>query len=262
MFADNSISKYRPIWLIGIIGLFSSICYTVYYGEWMYWLASYIYFRVLWFFTNGIGLHRYFAHRTFKTGPLRHQFLCWISVLGGAGSPFSWAIHHRHHHRHSDTENDLHSPKFNKFLSFTGLWAILPLEWWQHKQVNVIPRDLYRDKTVMFINHNYSLIWFLIFTLSILIDWKFCLFFVMAPVGWNLLHGSVTNCLSHMKLPGSYRNHNTLDNSYNNTVVNWYLLGEGLHNNHHAEPGNYNQAHAPGEFDLGAWIIKKFFYVT
>ena len=65
-----------------------------------------------------------------------------------------------------------------------------------------------------------------------------------------------------MKLPGSYRNHNTLDNSYNNTVVNWYLLGEGLHNNHHAEPGNYNQAHAPGEFDLGAWIIKKFFYVT
>lgn len=256
----DSIFKYRFIWLLGISGFFLSISYTIYTGEWVYWLVSYLYFRVLWMFTNGIGLHRYFAHRTFETGPLRHKFLAWITVLGGVGSPFTWAIHHRHHHKFSDTDKDLHSPKYGILSSITGSWAINPISWWEQRGVKTIPKDLYRDKTVMFITEHYYKLWAVIFFSSLLIGgWKFCLFFVMAPVGWNLFHGALTNCINHMTVTGSYRNYETPDNSQNHTLLNIYLLGEGLHNNHHAKPNDYNQAHARGEFDLGAWIIKKFF---
>lgn len=256
----NSISKYRYLWAMGIIGFLGSIGYTLFSGEWTYWLVSYVYFRILWFFTNGISLHRYFAHKTFKTGKLRHKFLAWVTVLGGVGSPFTWAIHHRHHHKYSDTEKDLHSPADGQIKSILGTWAIKSEDWWISKGVTGFPRDLYRDKTVMFINKHYYRLWLIIFLLSfIIVDWKFCLFFVMAPVGWNLFHGALTNFFNHLKFPGSYRNYNTNDNSQNHKLLNIYLLGEGLHNNHHSQPGNYNQAHKPGEFDLGAWVIKHFF---
>lgn len=256
---NDGIIKYRPLWALGVIGFFGSIIYTIITNDWLYWLISYLYFRILWFFTNGIGLHRYFAHKSFKTGPLRHKFLAWITVLGGVGSPFTWTIHHRHHHRYSDTTNDLHSPKNNKFLSFSGLWAVKPWEWWEEHEVKTIPKDLYRDSTVMFITEYYYRIWTIIFVCSLLIGWKFCLFFVMAPIGWNLFHGALNNFFNHMNIPGSYRNYETADNSQNHTILNWYLLGEGLHNNHHANPGNYQQAHKSWEFDLGAWVIKHFF---
>lgn len=263
-FQKNSpIIKYSILWLIGMFGFVGSICYTIYSQEFAYWAISYLYFRVLWFFTNGIALHRYFAHKAFKTGPVRHKFLAWITVLGGVGSPFTWAIHHRHHHLHSDMPNDLHSPKDSIIKSMLGTWAIEPMSWWTDKGVNTIPKDLYRDKTVMFINTHYYKIWTFIFFLSLLIaGWQFCLFFVMAPVGWNLFHGAITNCLNHMHIPGSYRNYQTSDQSQNHKWINIYFLGDGLHNNHHAQPGNYNQAHAPGEFDFGAWVIKKFFAIN
>ena len=37
------------------------------------------------------------------------------------------------------------------------------------------------------------------------------------------------------------------------------MLAEGYHNNHHRYPSAYDQAIKPREFDLGGWIIKKFF---
>jgi stearoyl-CoA desaturase (delta-9 desaturase) len=259
----DPIQKYKILWTIGVTSLIISVGYTIYFGEFFYWFISYLYFRILWFFTNGISLHRYFAHKSFKTGPLRHKFLAWVTILGGVGSPYTWTIHHRHHHKYSDTEFDLHSPGENKLQSILGTWAVKPLSWWNDKKVNTIPRDLYKDPTVMFINSHYYKLWSIVLVISLLLGgWKFTLFFLTAPIGWNLLHGALNNCFNHMTVVGSYRNYNTNDTSQNNTLINWYLLGEGLHNNHHAQPGNYNQAHRKGEFDLGAIVIKRFFEVA
>ena len=259
----ESMFKYRFVWLMGVIGLFGSIAYTIYFNEWLYWLASYLYFRLLWMFTNQVGLHKYFSHRTFKTGPKRHKFLAWVTVLGGVGSPFTWTIHHRHHHRYSDTEYDLHSPHDSKYRAITGTWAIKSTDWWVNvKGVKTLPKDLMRDKTVMFIHHNYYKFWFVLFFVTLLLDYKFCLFFIMQPVGLNLLHGALTNFFNHMTIPGSYRNFNTDDTSQNNKFIHWYLLGEGLHNNHHANPGDYNNAYKPNEFDFSGWVIQKFFIVN
>ena len=53
--------------------------------------------------------HRYFSHRTFKTTRW-FQFLA--ALLGNTcvqRGPLWWAAHHRHHHRYSDHELDIHS---------------------------------------------------------------------------------------------------------------------------------------------------------
>ena len=255
--------KYRLMWALGVVGVVGALSYTVYSGEWVYWLISYVYFRCLWFFTNNIVLHRYFSHKAFKTGAKRHKFLVWITVLAGIGSPLTWTTQHRHHHKYSDQPRDLHSPSESKWYAFTGLWALKGSDWWRNeKQVTTLPKDLVRDPTVMFVHNHYYQFWSLIFVLALVFGgWQFCLFFVMQPVGWNFLHAGTVNYINHMPCPGNYRNFDTNDNSYNNRYVHWLFLGEGLHNNHHAHPGNYSQAHTPGEFDPAAWVIRNYFEV-
>ena len=55
--------------------------------------------------------HRYFSHRSFKTSRVM-QFL--IGMWGNSAvqrGPIWWASQHRQHHRHSDQEEDAHSPR-------------------------------------------------------------------------------------------------------------------------------------------------------
>ena len=60
--------------------------------------------------------HRYFSHKAFKT----NRF--WQFIFGAMGNasvqrgPLWWAAHHRHHHRFTDQEQDVHSPSCHGFL--------------------------------------------------------------------------------------------------------------------------------------------------
>jgi stearoyl-CoA desaturase (delta-9 desaturase) len=95
-----------------------------------------------------------------------------------------------------------------------------------------------------------------------LINWKIPVFCVAAPLGWYIFGSGVfVTTLSHIKTPISYRNFETEDNSQNNKWIHWYTLGEGLHNNHHAHPEEYNQAMRKGEFDFSGWLVKTIFIV-
>jgi stearoyl-CoA desaturase (delta-9 desaturase) len=54
--------------------------------------------------------HRYFSHRSFKTYRwLQFLFGIWGNSAAQRG-PIWWASHHRQHHKHSDGEEDAHSP--------------------------------------------------------------------------------------------------------------------------------------------------------
>lgn len=263
MGTDYSLIKSKFLWFVGMSGLIGSIAWTIHTQEWIYWVVSYVYFRCISVISNNISLHRYFAHKSFKTGPKRHQLLVWITLLSGVGSPFIYAIHHRHHHKYSDKPQDLHSPRENFWRSFLGTWVLKDTKWWiEEKKVTLFPRDLIRDPSVKFITEHYHKMWLGLVALAWLIGgFKFCVFFMLAPVGWNLFQGAMVNCIDHLKLPGSYRNYDTDDHSYNNKVLNWFLLGEGLHNNHHQDQSNYKQAHKADEHDPAGWIIEKFFKV-
>ncbi len=65
---------------------------------------------------SSAGLHRYFGHRSFTTGKIRHWVLAFLTTLSTQGSIALWVSFHREHHKNSDTEHDLISP------SFVGFW--------------------------------------------------------------------------------------------------------------------------------------------
>jgi stearoyl-CoA desaturase (delta-9 desaturase) len=261
----HQIYRYRILYTAGWVSLFVTFGYCIYYGMWWTLLAAYLWSRVVTFIANQIALHRYFCHRSFQTTPLKRRFLLWFSILGGEGSPIAWATHHRHHHQYTEKANDIHSPykpHGSWFNSMFG-WQVRSKDWWLfEKKVKTVPKDLMRDNEIRFVDKHYYTIWMLIVIASaLLFSWQFAVFYVLMPVGMGLFNAIGVNWVSHKNLPGSYRNFDTEDKTYNNQWVAYYLGGEGLHNNHHKDGGKYDQAFFPGEFDFGGWFVRKFFLI-
>ena len=69
--------------------------------------------------------HRYFAHRSFKTS----RWFQFVLALWGSTSlqrgPIWWSAVHRHHHAHSDTREDWHSPRNGFWHAHMG-WLASP----------------------------------------------------------------------------------------------------------------------------------------
>lgn len=254
----DSFFKFHVFYVVGLLGMLTAIVCAAYYDLWWWLLAGFIYARVTMLLGAHIGLHRYFAHSAFKTTPFKHKLIAWLSFLSGEGSPIMWFIHHNHHHVHADKELDIANPREEGVIK-ACMWNLRTEEHWKQKQVKIFPRRLYRDSTVRFIHENYFKIWIVLSILTLLIDWKVFLFLLLFPVGHNNFVGVVAAVLLHVKMPGSYRNFETDDLSWNNQYQVYVMLGEGYHNNHHRYPNAYNQAMRPGEFDLGGWVVEKFF---
>ena len=64
---------------------------------------------------NTRSYHRLLTHRSFKTSKAFEYFLAWMGAQGGQGEPIEWVSTHRHHHLHTDTPLDPHSP-------YEGFW--------------------------------------------------------------------------------------------------------------------------------------------
>ena len=72
-----------------------------------------------------VGFHRYFSHRSFKVGRFTQFAMGWLGCCQLQGGPIAWAAAHRHHHRHSDDVDDLHSPNHGLLWSHMG-WLTAP----------------------------------------------------------------------------------------------------------------------------------------
>ena len=73
----------------------------------LYWLRI---------FAIGAGYHRYFSHRAYSTSRA-FQFVLAVAVPEHPQkSVLWWAAKHRHHHLHSDTGEDVHSPRHKGFI--------------------------------------------------------------------------------------------------------------------------------------------------
>lgn len=212
--------------------------------------------------------HRYFAHKTFKTGRIT-QFL--FGLLGASAAqrgPLWWAAHHRHHHQHSDSEQDLHSPRHGGF-------------WWSHMGWFTCDagfvmdarrvKDWMRFPELRFLNR-FDFIVPALAAISIyglgellaataphlgtnglqLLVWGF---FISTVV---LFHATVSiNSLSHV---WGKRRFNTPDDSRNNGWLALITLGEGWHNNHHRWPQTVRQGFRWYEIDVtwyGLWLMSK-----
>jgi stearoyl-CoA desaturase (delta-9 desaturase) len=189
--------------------------------------------------------HRYFSHRTFRTSR-GAQFM--FAVIGASATqrgPLWWAAHHRKHHRHADTELDVHSPRQHGF-------------WWSHMgwitSAANFPTDMHEVRDLA---RYPELRWLDRFDIAVPVALAVALFLVggWAWLVWGyfvstvvLFHGTcLINSLAHRT--GS-RRYETSDDSRNSFALAVITLGEGWHNNHHRYPGATRQGFFWWEIDL------------
>ena len=220
------------------------------------WVALALY--VLRMFAITAFYHRYFSHKAFRTSRAVQFFFALIGASSVQRGPLWWAAHHRNHHRHSDTEQDVHSPVTRSFFWSHMGWfmaprgfptdhAVIPdllkfpeLRWLDRFDL-IAPVAL---ATALFVTgsllHAYAP--GLHTSGSQLLVWGF---FISTVV---LFHCTVTiNSLSHR---WGTRRFATRDESRNNWFLAIITFGEGWHNNHHHFPGSARQGFRWWEYDF------------
>jgi len=208
--------------------------------------------------------HRYFSHKAFKTSRAV-QFL--FAVIGAAcvqRGPLWWAAHHRDHHRHADTEQDIHSPAHRGFLWSHMGWFLTPRGFRTHW--SVIP-DLRGYAELRWLDRFDILVPVLLaLGLYFLGGWLGEVYPASGTSGaqmlvWGffvstvvLFHATVTiNSLAHRF---GTRRFETRDHSRNNWLLAILTFGEGWHNNHHHFPGAARQGFRWWEIDLTYYLLR------
>ncbi len=237
---------------------------------WVGWSWTAIWVAILLYVVRMFAItgfyHRYFSHKAFKMNRF-WQFI--FGILGNSSvqrGPLWWASHHRHHHRFTDTEADVHSPSRHGF-------------WWSHigwltSKANFATNYNYvtewtRYPELRWLNRYDTVVPFLLavglFVLGAILErfaphletngmqllvWGF---FISSVV---LLHATVTiNSFDHMY---GTRRYDTPDTSRNNALLALITLGEGWHNNHHHYAVSARQGFYWWEIDVTYYLLVLF----
>lgn len=186
-----------------------------------------------------VGYHRVFSHRTHQLPVWKENIILFLATFAGQGASIFWvALHRGYHHRHSDTSLDPHSPVHGWWNAFVG-WEMKVTE--ANNTVNFkYAVDLLRKPNhVWFHKHSLRILWGVPLLVA-LFDWRLalCGFWLVTFIGTT--QDNLINLFGHVKIPGSYRNFETTDNSHNHPVLGYLCWGQGWHNNHHHSAGNYD----------------------
>jgi stearoyl-CoA desaturase (delta-9 desaturase) len=195
--------------------------------------------------------HRYFSHRTYKTSRAFQFALALLGTSATQKGPLWWAATHRLHHKHSDTERDVHSP------GRRGFWYA-HMGWWlgrDHEEVRLEQiGDFARYPELRWLDR-YHVVGVLLLMAATALAGGFDGFlwgYVVSTCA--LLHGTFTiNSLAHVF--GS-RRFATTDTSRNNLWLALVTFGEGWHNNHHHYQSSCRQGFYWWEVDVSYYVIK------
>ncbi len=223
------------------------------------WWVPVLYIVVAGHITNlcvTLYLHRSATHEGVKFHPVVEGFMrTWLWLTTGIVT-VEWVAVHRKHHAFSDREGDPHSPVEE------GLFAIVfggvffyreaaadketltkygrgcPTDW---AEQNIFTRNRMLGLMIM------ACVDLMLFGLP----WGVVVFSAMAV--WIPIFGNVINGIGHAV---GYRNFETKDASRNIIPVGLWIVGEELHNNHHADPRSASFRAKWYEFDIG-WVYIK-----
>jgi len=202
------------------------------------------------------GYHRYFSHRSFKTSRVGQFVLAFVAQSAAQRGVLWWAAKHRHHHRHSDTEFDVHSPRQRGFWYAHVGWIFRPQH---HETDHEGVADLARYPELRWLDrHQYApavalgtLVWLLAGWPGLVVG------FFWSTVA--LYHGTfMINSLAHVH--GTQR-YVTGDDSRNNFWLALVTLGEGWHNNHHAYQRSTRQGFRWWEVDPTFYVLTALSWV-
>jgi stearoyl-CoA desaturase (delta-9 desaturase) len=216
--------------------------------------AAILYVVRMWAVTA--GYHRYFSHRSYRTSRAFQFFLAFLGQTSGQRGVVWWAAIHRHHHLHSDTPEDIHSPRHMGFFHSHVGWIFRPRRF--HADYETVS-DLTRFPELMWLDRQpYLPVTLLGIAVFLVGGWQ--ALFVSFVLGTVVLYHCVffINSLAHVM--GSQR-YITGDDSRNNWWLAIITLGEGWHNNHHF----YQSATAQGwrwyEIDISYYALKALSWV-
>jgi len=202
-------------------------------------------------FAIGAGYHRYFSHRSYSTGRAFQFVLAVLSQSSAQRSVLWWASKHRHHHLHSDTERDIHSPRHKGFL-YSHLGWIFERK---HDATDLVKvADLARYPELMWL-HRYELVPAIaLAVLCFLIGgWPG----LVVGFFWStVLVYHATFCINSLAHVKGRKRYVTGDDSRNNWLLAIITMGEGWHNNHHAYQSSVRQGFRRWEFDPTYYILR------
>ena len=207
-------------------------------------------------FAIGAGYHRYFSHRTYKTSRAFQFVLACIAQSSVQRGALWWAAKHRWHHKHSDTELDVHSPARSGFFRAHVGWIFMPRhdktdlaaipDFAQYAELRWLDRHYYVPPVILAV-----LCWLIAGLPGLVVG--FC---------WStvaLWHA--TFCINSLAHVHGRRRYVTGDDSRNNWLLAILTMGEGWHNNHHAYQSSVRQGFRWWEYDPTFYILKVLSWV-
>lgn len=238
----------RSLQVLNHLLLLIGIYYCFATSSWMWLLYSLLVYWTIGVLGINIGFHRLISHRSFETYKPVEYFLGLVGIITTIGSPLAWSALHRQHHGHTETEKDPHSPyQIGWFRAWFGFWDVKHINARLAKDLRRIPFYKYTHKYYLHIIVAYNIILALINPLLIV--------FVYAIPAVLVLHSSsAIIVIAHIH---GYKTHDLgHEEARNSWIASLITLGEGWHNNHHADSKAWNNQQKWWELDPNAWIIR------
>ena len=203
-----------------------------------------------------VYLHRCQTHLALELHPAVSHFMrFWLWLTTGMITK-EWVAIHRLHHQKCEEPGDPHSPQQYGFwtvlLGGAFLYARATNDRAMIEQYGRGTPDDWIEQNLYTPYHKLGFILLLIVEVALFNGWGLVMWLVQMT--WVPFHAAgVVNGVGHW---WGYRNTDTKDCSRNIIPWDFWIGGECLHNNHHANPAGAKLSHKWWEFDIGWMYIR------
>jgi len=198
-------------------------------------------------------LHRSQAHKAVTFHPVvAHAMRFWLWLTTGMVTK-QWVAIHRKHHRFDDAEGDPHSPHvfgiWNIFLRGVYYYYLSAKDARMTLSYGAGTPDDWMERKV-YSKYNYVGVSIMLVIDILFFGWWGPLVWATQMLWIPFWAAGVVNGIGHW---WGYRNTDTKDFSRNIVPWDFWVGGELLHNNHHADPASPKLSRKWWEFDIG-WM--------
>jgi stearoyl-CoA desaturase (delta-9 desaturase) len=207
---------------------------------------------------HSVGLHRGVIHRTYEAHPFTRGVLAYLFVLTGLGGPLSWA---RLHAVRDYWQNRSDCPPYFAYehsLARDFVWNLhrrfVPAD---DRASARLPAGVLEDRWLLFLERTWplhvlglaALLWATLGPGAVLV----C---VCARTAGGVLGHWFIGYAAHAWGERRFVVAGAKESGTNVWALGVVSFGEGFHNNHHAFPRSARMGMAPGELDVGFWVIR------
>ncbi|MDB5310391.1 MAG: Fatty acid desaturase [Gemmataceae bacterium] len=200
-----------------------------------------------------VGFHRGLSHHAYKTSRWFQFLLSFAGCTAFQRGPLWWALFHRIHHQHSDTEGDVHSPVVKGFWYSHCGWLFT--RYMLEPDFRMV-RDLTKHPELVWLDRLWMVPGMLVAAGVYLAGgWSWLIYGYCLSTVMVFQVTFAVNSIGH--LFGSQR-YATGEGSRNNWVLGILGMGDGWHNNHHRVPTSARHGFAWYEVDVAYRFICLF----